>query len=78
MPLLEELLMLSLRAREHVGRKDGGSEDYKHKPLVKAHFQSMVGAMFVFTKRFCLSVMRNQSLALLAIVISGVEEALER
>ena len=70
--------MVSLRAQEQVGRKGGDSGDYKHKPLAKAHMQSVTVAMFVFTKRFCLSVMRNQSLALLAIVVSGVEEALER
>ena len=70
--------MVSTRAWEQVGRKGDDSEDYKHKPLVKAHYQSNAMAIFVFTKRFCLSVMRNQSLALLAIVVSGVEEALER
>ena len=70
--------MMGNRAKEQVESKGGGSEDYKHKPLVKAHYQSTTVAMFVFTKRFCLSVMRNQSLALLAIVVSGVEEALER
>ena len=70
--------MMSIRAREQVDRKGSDSRDYKHKPLVKSHNQSMTVALFVFTKRFCLSVMRNQSLALLAIVVSGVEEALER
>ena len=70
--------MVNIRASEQLGRKGGDSEDYKHKPLAKSHNQSMIVATFVFTKRFCLSVMRNQSLALLAIVVSGVEEALER
>ena len=70
--------MVSIRAKEQVDRTGGDSEDYKHKPLVKSHLQSTHVATFVFTKRFCLSVMRNQSLALLAIVVSGVEEALER
>ena len=70
--------MVSIRAKEQVESKGGDSGDYKHKPLVMSHYQSMTVAIFVFTKRFCLSVMRNQSLALLAIVVSGVEEALER
>ena len=70
--------MVNIRASEQVESKGGDSGDYKHKPLVKSHLQSSQVATFVFMKRFCLSVMRNQSLALLAIVISGVEEALER
>ena len=35
-------------------------------------------ASFTFLKRFCLAVMRDQSLAMLAIVVSGLEEALDR
>ena len=46
--------------------------------LSKTHWQSHTIATWTFLRRFCLSAMRDQSIALLAIVLSGVEEAVDR